>query len=94
VPRHHHIFSSIIRQAKLPGTVDVAVIFPLGEVALRGACEAADAGPVHPLLVAPEAEIKALAKSCNLVIADYPIIDAETAEEAAQVGVWHCADPA
>jgi phosphate acetyltransferase len=90
VPRHHHIFSRIIREAKLPGPVNVAVIFPLSEVALCGACEAAAAGLVHPLLVGPEAEIQALAKSCDLAIEDFPIIDAATEEDAALAGVALC----
>ena len=41
--------------------VRAAVVFPTDEVSLRGAVEAADAGLIVPLLVGPEAVIRAVA---------------------------------
>ncbi len=88
--RHHHIFSDLIHRAQALDAVPVAVVYPLSEVALRGACEAADAGLVTPTLIAPSAELTAFAASLGIDISKYAIVDASSPEAAAAAGVALC----
>ena len=60
------------------------------DVAMRGAVEAADARLILPTLIGPEAEMKALAAKIGLDIGKYPIMNAETEEQSAVMGVAMC----
>ena len=62
------------------------------DVALRGAVEAAEAGIILPVLVGPEAAIRTLARRLKLEISNFPIVDAATEEQAAQLSVAMCRD--
>lgn len=87
---HHHVFSSILEKAAQFGPIVLAVAYPLSEVALRGAVEAAEHGLVIPVLVGPRASIVDLAKALAIDISGYEIVDAETDEDAARVAVELC----
>ncbi|MDX2483372.1 MAG: bifunctional enoyl-CoA hydratase/phosphate acetyltransferase [Pseudodonghicola sp.] len=88
--RHHHIFSDLIHRAQALDAIPVAVVYPLSEVSLRGACEAADEGLVTPTLIAPSSELSAFAASLDIDISKYEIVDASSPEAAAAVGVALC----
>lgn len=88
--KHHHIFSSLIKRAADFGAIPTAVAYPLSEVALRGASEAAHQGLIRPILVGPVPEIDDLAKKSGIDIAGFARIAAETEEEAARVAVEVC----
>ncbi|MCG6858431.1 MAG: bifunctional enoyl-CoA hydratase/phosphate acetyltransferase [Salaquimonas sp.] len=90
MPRHHHIFEKIIGQAEDKPPATVAVVHPLSEVALTGAVEAAQEKLIVPLLIGPETEIKALAKSTKLEIEPYQIVNVDSDVEAAAKGVELC----
>jgi phosphate acetyltransferase len=66
------------------------VVWPLSEVALRGAVEAAIADLIEPTLIGPEDRMKALAQRIGLDISSYPIKQADTEEKAAEIGVSMC----
>lgn len=90
MPRHHHIFSRLLAQAEALEPIVTAVVFPLSEVSLQGACEAAEAKLIAPTLIAPKHELSKLAERLKLDISNYKMFDAESDREAAAIGVSLC----
>ncbi|MDE3240525.1 MAG: bifunctional enoyl-CoA hydratase/phosphate acetyltransferase [Paracoccaceae bacterium] len=86
----HHVFKSILAQAEETPPVPTAVVYPLSDVALEGAVDAARARVIQPILIGPSAEIAALAKAKKLDIAGFETVEAATQEEAADIGVALC----
>jgi phosphate acetyltransferase len=68
----------------------VAVAVPLSEVALRGAVDAARAGIIVPILVAPERDLRELASRLEIDIAGFEIVPAVDDESAARDCVALC----
>ncbi len=89
-PPDYHVFHQFIERCKDLPAVTTAVVWPLSEVALRGAVEAAIAGLIQPTLIGPAGAIQALAAKIGLDIAAYPIIEAETELKAAEAAVALC----
>jgi len=90
LPRHHHIFASLITAAEKLDPVRLAVVHPLSEVALRGVCEAADHGLVVPTLIGPQRRMAEFAAGLKIDISGFALADAETEEAAAALGVEMC----
>lgn len=69
--------------------IRAAVVYPTDEVSLRGAVEAADAGLIVPVLVGPEAVIRAVAERHGLDLSAAAIVQAadEAAAAAASVAL-------
>lgn len=88
--RHHHIFEQILAKAEGRDPISVAVVFPLSDVALTGAVEAAECGLIKPILLGPQDEIRRLAKSLRLDIEAFSIVNAEDDMAAAAKGVELC----
>lgn len=86
----HHVFKTILAQAEETPPVPTAVVYPLSDVALEGAVDAAQARVIDPILIGPGDEIRALAKAKSLDITSCQIVEAATQEEAAQKGVDLC----
>jgi phosphate acetyltransferase len=80
----------VIADASACEPIPVAVVYPMSEVALRGACEAADEGLIIPVLVAPAAELADLAQSLGMDIGRHQVIDAASPDVAATAGVALC----
>ncbi len=72
-----------IHQCQNQDPIPVAVCWPCSEVSLAGAVKAAEEGLIHPLLVGSAREIRAIADSSHLDLADYEIIDVDCEEDAA-----------
>ena len=89
-PADYHVFHNFIERCKNLPALSTAVVWPLTDVALRGAVEAAVEGLIEPTLIGDEAEMKALAANIGLDISPYPILDAETDAKAAELGVAMC----
>jgi phosphate acetyltransferase len=87
---HHSFFDSVIKKCRDLDPIAVAIVWPLSEVALTGAIEAARAGLINPYLVGPRARIVSLAREHGVEIAPYPIVDVADDLEAAQRGVELC----
>src|SRR5260370_35681974 len=87
---HHSVFDSVIKKCRDLDPIAAAIVFPLSEVALTGAIEAASAGLINPYLVGPRAKIVSLAREHGVEIAPYPIVDVADDLEAAQRGVELC----
>ena len=67
--------------------LQVAVVHPCSEYALKGATEAAAAGLIIPLLIGPRARINKIAAEHSLDISDYAVVDVEHSHEAAEKAV-------
>jgi len=89
-PPDYHVFPKFIERCKALPAITVAVVWPLSDVALRGAVEAAIEGIIVPTLIGDEVAIKALAAKIGLDIAAYTILHADTERKAAEQGVRMC----
>jgi phosphate acetyltransferase len=89
-PADYHVFHKFLARCKQLPAITTAVVWPMSDVALRGTVEAAVEGLIEPTLIGNESQIKALAKKIGLNIAAYPILHAETEEQAAELGVCIC----
>lgn len=89
-PADYHVFHKFIDRCKGLPAITTAVVWPMTDVALCGAVEAATAGLIEPILIGPDAEIKALASRLGLDIARFPILNSENEGHAAELGVSIC----
>ena len=89
-PPDYHVFHKFIERCKGLPPITTAVVWPMTDVAMCGAVEAANEGLIEPTLIGPEAEMKALAEKAGLDITPYTILNAETEAQAAQLGVSIC----
>ena len=89
-PPDYHVFHKFIERCKDLPAVTTAVVWPLSEVALRGAVEAAAAGLIQPTLIGPAEPMKALAAKIGLDISAFPIVEAESESKAAEAAVVMC----
>jgi phosphate acetyltransferase len=89
-PADYHVFHQFIERCKPLPAITTAVVWPLSDVALNGAVEAAQEGLILPTLIGPEAEIKALAAKIGVDISGYTIAQADTERKAAELGVALC----
>src|ERR1700691_5859672 len=79
-PADYHVFHKFIQRCKHLPAITTAGVWPMTDVAMRGAVEAADAELILPTLIGPEADMKALAAKVGLDIGPYPILNADTEE--------------
>jgi phosphate acetyltransferase len=89
-PADYHVFDKFITRCEALPAISTAVVWPLSEVAMKGAVEAAAAGLIEPTLIGPEAAMKALAAKIGVDISKFPIVDAETEAQAATAAVLMC----
>jgi phosphate acetyltransferase len=89
-PADYHVFHQFIERCKNLPALTTVVVWPLTDVALRGAVEAASAGLIEPTLIGPEDAMKSLAAKIGVDISPFPIVHAESEEKAAELGVAIC----
>jgi phosphate acetyltransferase len=89
-PADYHVFHKFLARCKKLPAITTAVVWPLSDVALKGAVEAAVAGLILPTLIGDEAGMKALAAKTGIDISPYPLVHAETERKAAELGVAMC----
>ena len=89
-PKDFHVFHRFLERCKNLPAITTAVVWPLSDVALRGAVEAAAEGLIEPTLIGDEVAMKALAAKIGLDITPYPILHAETESKAAELSVAMC----
>jgi phosphate acetyltransferase len=86
----HQIFEHLIDQARGLDPVVTAVVYPLSDVALAGAVDAARAGLIEPTLVGPRKPIEAVARDHGIDISPYRFEETGNDLQAAQRGVMLC----
>ena len=89
-PPDYHVFHKFIERCKNLPAITTAVVWPMSEVAMRGAVEAAAAGLIEPTLIGPEKAMKALAAKIGADISGYPIVPTDTEAHAAEAAVAMC----
>jgi phosphate acetyltransferase len=89
-PADFHVFHNFLERCKELPAITTAVVWPLSNVALKGAVEAALEGLIEPTLIGDEAEMKALAREIGVDISTYPILQADTESKAADLGCVMC----
>jgi phosphate acetyltransferase len=89
-PADYHVFHKFLERCKELPAITTAVCWPLSDVALSGAVEAAAEGLIQPTLVGDEAAIKELAAKIGVDISGFPIVQANTESKAAELSVALC----
>ncbi|MBX9825407.1 MAG: phosphate acetyltransferase [Xanthobacteraceae bacterium] len=84
---HPPKYDRLIAKAKGVQPAKTLVVHPCDETSLRGPIEAAQAGIIVPVLVAPAAKLKAVASKHNLDISKYEIVDVPHSDAAAAKAV-------
>ena len=56
-PADYHVFHQFLERCKSLPAITTSVCWPMSDVALKGAVEAASEGLIKPTLVGPEAEV-------------------------------------
>ncbi|MBW9117631.1 phosphate acetyltransferase [Rhizobium cauense] len=83
----HQKYERLIAKAKQVPQMRTVVAHPCDETSLRGAVEAAEVGLMRPVLVGPGEKVRALAKSCELDISPFELIDVPHSDAAAAKAV-------
>lgn len=86
-PPIHNQLEFFIEEAVKARPVRTAVVHPVEHNGLMGAAEAAERGLIEPILIGPEARIKAAAEANGLNIDGYELIDVEHSHAAAEKSV-------
>jgi phosphate acetyltransferase len=84
---HHAAYLDLLARAAGLPPLPVAVVHPCDRDSLQGAMEAAAAGFIQPVLVGPEAKIRAVAAESGLDLFAIPILNTEHSHAAAEVAV-------
>jgi phosphate acetyltransferase len=87
VSRKHEKYERLISTCKALPPTPTAVAYPCDQSSLQGAVDAARLGLIAPILVGPEAKIKATAAANDLDLAGIEIVDSPTAESSASAAV-------
>jgi phosphate acetyltransferase len=80
-------YDRLIAAAQAVEPARTIVAHPCDETALRGAIEAAKLGLIRPILVGPEAKIRAVAQGCGLSLDGIEIVDVPHSHAAAERAV-------
>ena len=85
--REYRVYPALIERCAELEPVTTAVAHPCDESSLRAAVEAAEADLIRPILVGPQARIRAVAEQCGLDIAAFRLVDAPHSHAAAAKAV-------
>jgi phosphate acetyltransferase len=73
--REYRVYPALIEACAELEPVTTAVAHPCDESSLRAAVEAAECDLIRPILVGPQAKIRAVAEECGLDIAAFRLVD-------------------
>ena len=85
--RKHEKYDRLINTCKALPPTPTAVAYPCDQSSLQGAVDAARLGLIAPILVGPEAKIKATAAANDIDLAGIEIVDSPSAETSATAAV-------
>lgn len=83
----HTKYQRLIDACKALPPTPTAVVHPCDASSVEGAVQAAKMGLIAPILVGPQARIRAAAQSCGVDLGDIPIIDAPYSQASAAAAV-------
>jgi phosphate acetyltransferase len=81
--REYRVYPTLIERCAAVDPIATAIAHPCDESSLRGAIDAAEAGLIRPILVGPEAKIRAVAEQHGIDISPYRLVDAPHSHAAA-----------
>jgi phosphate acetyltransferase len=81
--RHHDSFAALFERVAPLAPIPTAVVHPVDQVSLEGAMEAAESTFIAPILVGPQARIRAVAEEHSISLAGAEIVDVEHSHAAA-----------
>jgi phosphate acetyltransferase len=87
VLRHTDVFSRLLKRCEGMPPISTAVVHPCDHDSLLGPLESARRGLIVPVLVGPEAKIRAVAQSAGADLAGLRIVNTEHSHEAADKAV-------
>lgn len=87
IEEHGAKFRNIVAMAEKLERIVTAVVHPVDANSLGGAVAAARAGLIEPVLVGPEAKIRATAEEAGLDLSPYRLVAAEHSDAAAALAV-------
>jgi phosphotransacetylase len=85
--REYRVYPALIERCAELEPVSTAVAHPCDDSSLTAAVEAAEANLIRPILVGPEARIRAVAEQCRLDVRPYRLVDAPHSHAAAAKAV-------
>ncbi|WP_201748217.1 bifunctional enoyl-CoA hydratase/phosphate acetyltransferase [Aquabacterium fontiphilum] len=85
--RRNDVFARLFRHCEGQPPVVCAVVHPCDREALAGALEAARHGLIEPVLVGPQAKIRAVATEAGWDLSPYRLVDTEHSHAAASAAV-------
>ena len=85
--REYRVYPALIERCAELEPVTTAVAHPCDESSLKAAVDAADGDLIRPILVGPQARIRAVAEQCGLDIAAFRLVDAPHSHAAAAKAV-------
>lgn len=83
----HPVFEALLTRAKAKPIIRVAVAHPCDALTIESVAKAVLAGLILPLLVGPEAKIRAAAREASTDIAAWPITDTPHSHASAEAAV-------
>ncbi|TDQ82970.1 phosphate acetyltransferase [Dongia mobilis] len=83
IERPHDKYEKLLAAARGMGVMPTAVVHPCDPVSLESALAAAESNLIAPVLVGPEAKIRATADKAGCDIAGLPLVDAAHSHDAA-----------
>ncbi len=89
-PQDYHVFHRFLERCSELPALTTAVCWPMSEVALRGALEAAEAGLIEPVLVGDGEAMRKLAQEMGVSVEGLPVVEAASESAAAQASVDLC----
>ena len=87
VVRYGDVFARLLKRCEGQPAVSCAVVHPCDHDSLAGPLEAAKRGLIAPVLVGPQAKIRAVAKTHGLDLGSHRIVDSEHSHDAATKAV-------
>lgn len=85
--REHDHYKATLKKCCALGKIKVAVVHPVEANVIEAVAEAAEEGMIEPLLIGPEARIKAAIKESGIKAKNWKIIDTEHSHAAAAKAV-------
>jgi len=89
-PRTHQVFERLIGRCKALEPIRTAVAYPMSEVALLGAADAAREQLIAPVLLGPKRAIESLARQVRADLSSCEVVDVEEDRAAAAQAVVRC----
>ena len=87
VLRHNDAFARLLKRCEGMPPIVCAIVHPCDRDSLAGALEAARRGLIEPVLVGPEAKIRAVAAAAGVDLSPYRLVPSEHSHDSAAIAV-------